>query len=281
MKIILYKQILQGYKIFMLRYIFVIVCALAINAQAFNDSYTGVIDHKACDCDVLGHAYNLASGELEYVEYHFIDKNLQLRRVEYRDPYGALIVSKELNYSKNKIAPEFEQLDLRTGKLLSAKQGAGEVILRYAKPSKSNDISDGQLKDIRRAAISPTKSLVVDAGFDYFIREHWEELTSGEQLLFDFAVPARADTTKMLIEELSSNECKGLEPLNVSRRQLSSPAKCFKLRAKTWIVNAVLKPIYLSYDSSSRELINFQGLSNIDSKSNKPSRVLIQYYYRM
>jgi hypothetical protein len=92
--------------------------------------------------------------------------------------------------------------------------------------------------------------LVGDAGFDSFVRDHWEQLVAGETLRFNFLVPSRLGYLAFKVRQIGEERI-GDRPVRVFRLALGG------------LLGLVVSGIDVAYDSESRILMRFEGLSNV------------------
>ena len=135
-----------------------------------------------------GEARALGGDALLYTEHHLLREEQGTpveRYVLYRCPDGAAFARKHVRYGEPPYAPQFEKQDARFGYLEGFSRGriAGEVFFRR---------SEGEARE--QDAISLGESLVVDAGFDEFVRAKWPLLQQGKSVPLRFLVPSRLST---------------------------------------------------------------------------------------
>lgn len=212
---------------------------------------------------VKGVARDPDSGEVVYREFHYCDVESLRCHVHYQDADGVVIVKKLLNYTDHAIAPDLEQLDIRSGRYIVSERD-GDVTRIYIS-------QDEPKSDVKEKILLATKSFVVDAGFDNFIRQQWDELLAGNKAKFEFALPSRGAAIKMSANKLVASQCAGLVEVD--------DFQCFEIVASSWWFSRFLKPIQLAYDSRSRKLLAFKGLSSIKDNDDKAQSVLISYLY--
>lgn len=193
------------------------------------------ISAMATNLRVSGAAYDLEGGSLLYSEQHYCSVNVLSCRVDYVTPEGELIARKEIDYSANLQAPALLISDFRKG-------------------------------SEKRLDFSAESELVVDAGFDNFVRMQWERLVEGEPVTFPFLVPGRD-------QPLAMRAVAGGEP-TCGSRQL-----CLRVELDSWFLRMAVPPILLTYDRESRRLQRFRGISNIRGEQGNTLKVDIQYRY--
>lgn len=207
--------------------LFLLACAGGARAAAAPSSY-------------LGRAYAADRGELLYTEQHFLipDDAGTRRLVLYRCADGEAFARKWVRGDLDDAMPPFELRDARSG----YREGAAPAdrgLVVYAQP-------DAAAPE-RRADLVPPADGVVDAGFDAFVRRHWDALAAGSALPLHFLVPS---------------ELRFL-PFRVRRVDADAPdAATFRLSLGTWY-GFIAPHIDVSYDLATRRLRRFSGLSNI------------------
>ena len=182
---------------------------------------------------VVGEAFSLKDGELRYREVHQCSTTGDRCTVEYQSPDGQLIARKELDYQDSLHSPSLQVQDLRQGQTLTVE-------------------GDKQ------------QEVVVDAGFDHYVRLRWEELTGGETVRFPFLVVGRDKPLKM-----AATQAEGCP----------NDRTCFSVNLDNWLLGNLLTPIHLEYDSRSRRLLQFRGVSNIRDEQGRSQQVRIDYRY--
>lgn len=178
-----------------------------------------------------------------YREHHLVrrEHGRPLERlVVYRCPDGTAFARKRVDYRASMTAPAFEFEDARLGYREGLRRGGapGELFVRDARGAPE------------RSAPVGGADLVADAGFDEFIRAHWQPLLAGEAVPLRFAVPARLESLGFRVRRTGSARVGG------------EPAEVFRLRLGGWL--GWLAPhIDVAYGRDSRRLLRFEGLSNL------------------
>jgi len=156
--------------------------------------------------------------------------------VEYRDPGGDLIARKALDYRQGPWSPSLSVQDLRAGE-------AFEV------------------------AAPADPAVVVDAGFDNYMRARWQELAAGEEVSFPFLAAGQQRPFRMVARPVASSEC---DPATL----------CLEVQPDAWWLRLLMDPIELVYDRNSRRLLLFRGISNLSDAAGDAYAVEIRYSYR-
>lgn len=191
-----------------------------------------------------GEARDPGSGELLYVEQHLLQLEADTptqRLVLYRCPDGTAFARKTVDYRQSRQAPEFSFEDVRIGYREGLRRSP-EPELWFADHNRP-----------RRASIDEA-ALVVDAGFDEFVRMHWPALLAGEALRFAFAIPARQRSYGFALRHVGDRVIDNI------------PAAHLRLQLDGWL-GRLLPGVDLYYSHQSRRLLRFEGLSNLRSDS--------------
>ena len=185
--------------------------------------------------NAVGKAYGVEDGELRYREIHRCTSNGNRCTVEYEDPAGELFARKVVDYRASLQGPSLEMQDLRRGETVRVQGDLGEDV-------------------------------VVDAGFDHYVRLRWEQLARGDTVRFAFLVAGRDAPLDMAASRLDSQSC---PPMRV----------CFRVALDNWLLSRLVSPISLEYDERSRRLLQFRGVSNIRDVDGSSQQVRIEYSY--
>lgn len=183
----------------------------------------------------VGTAFSVESGQELYSEWHYCVEDRRQCEVEYRDPAGELIAFKSLDYSENRKGPALHMRDLRA------------------------DLE-------HRLAVETRDDVVVDAGFDNYVRMRWDDLLEGEDVVFPFRVLGIERPVKMKAEVLEDDNCQ-------------PDWLCVRVAVNSWFLGLLADPIHVSYSRDGRQLMRFAGLSNLRDESGKAETVDIRFDY--
>jgi hypothetical protein len=214
--------------------IFTVVFALfaaSVRADAPDHSFTGF-------------ARSLDTGELLYIESHAVSGTgaNESRVVLYRCAGDSTpFARKQLEYSADRTAPAFDFEDARSGFAEGLRRDAGGLTVFERA---------GARAPTRTEPITPTRMLVVDAGFDDFVREQWDSLESGNAPRVAFLVPSLLESVDFRIRKVAEATIEG-EAASVIRLSLAGPLGWF------------LPDIDVSYRKRDRRLMRYRGLTNI------------------
>lgn len=194
-----------------------------------------------------GTARTYPAGDLAYRETHVFSGNTH--RVLYRDPGGTLIAEKSLDYGCDLAAPDWEQRDLRNGRVVGGRWEGATYVLR---------------RDARTSSVSPRLPLVASSGFDNFVRSHWDSLKTADEVNFDFALPADLMTIGMRLQRAEAPEGETGERM------------WFKAEPSSGLLRLFAGEILLGYDET-RTLGFYRGPSNIGDGKGGSLNVEIHY----
>jgi hypothetical protein len=212
----------------------------------------------------VGTAFRTTDGAVAYRELHYPapDRPGLSSRVEYQDASGRTIVSKSLDFSRSITAPAIDQVDQRTGTRVFTRHEDGRLQAGYQRNADA---------DLRTDTVRLTPDLIVDAGFDPFVRTQWQQLLAGDSVKASFFVPSRLDTVTVSIAPVAREEC--AEAPGEVLCLVVRPAGM--LRVVGWFV----EPLRLAYDIEQQRLQMFRGLSNLLDNEGNPQDVVVLFEY--
>lgn len=193
-----------------------------------------------------GTAFDPDSGAVLYHESHFVALKGDVARerfVLYRCPDGQPFARKRVETRfGTPWLPAFGLEDERLG-YAEGLRGDGPELEVYVRESRG--------KALKRDVISQAPvSLVADAGFDAFVRDHWDELLAGQSVPLYFLVPSRLDYLSFKVKKV------GEETIEGRRAQ--------RLRlALGGLLGLFVSGIDVVYDDQTRVLMQFRGLTNV------------------
>jgi hypothetical protein len=227
-----------------------IISCVLISAKSLSES-SGL--------EYSGNAYDLKSGELYYTEEHqeiWEDDTHSATIILYKNPEGKTIAKKELDFKTGHLTPSFIQTDFRDGYMEGVEVSEHSVKVLYRKSSKH---------DLETVALEVPPPVVVDGGFNYFVKQNWPALLEGKTLPFNFVVPAEQDYYSFQLSKIKEVEYKGVR------------AAFFKMELKNFILRQLVPPIMLTYNVETKRLLKYEGISNINNAKGKSYFVKIIY----
>jgi hypothetical protein len=208
-----------------------------------------------------GTAYDLESGEVIYRESHFFkqDGASAHRVVLYRCPSGTPFARKHVNYAAEPSSPDFVLEDARLGYREGVRAGAEarEVFVQRT-PKDAEDAEPLPPGD------DPATAVVIDAGFDDFVRGHWDQLQTGEDVHFPFLVPSRHDWWGFKIRKDRDEDLYG------------GKASVIQMSLGSWF-GFLLPNVEVTYSNDQHLLLRFAGLSNVRDGKGKNYKARIEF----
>lgn len=226
-----------------------LVLALAGLAASTSDAPAGLLETR-------GDAVDIASGTPLYTEQHLVRYEHGVAReriVLYRCPDGRAFGRKTLDYGDTPATPAFRMEDAHVGYVEGARRADEGFVAFFG------FAADGAPAE---TAIARAPSLVVDAGFDEFIRSRWDALQAGDTLAIDFLVPSRGKAYAFELAKVREQTLQG------------APASVFRLSLRG-VFGWFASDIDVAYRNSDRRLMRFEGLTSvrIDRRANLPARI--------
>ncbi len=218
--------------------------------------------HASSDIQTYkGTAFN-PDGHVLYKESHWIRETSGRREllVLFECIDGKPFARKHVSETKYPDAPLFTLEDARTGYQEGVREtqgGTHEVYSRSAltKPEAS------ALLDLS------ANGLVVDAGFDHFIHNHWESLATGVPQRLEFVVPSKLRPYPFTLGRVDDELRNG--------RQV----RRFLLEMDAWYAFAI-PPIAFVYSLDSQTIQEYEGVSSVRDRRGKSLNVHIEFSSR-
>jgi len=213
----------------------------------------------ARDLVKTGYARDPQTGRLLYVESHYVREEGAVgenRLVLYRCGLNApAFARKEVTYNALRQAPEFVLTDERSGYSEGVRR-VGSGLRAFVQENATTPKRESSLK------LRP--ELVIDAGFDEFVRSRWAELEGGQALAFPFLVPSRLDTFGFKLRKHRDAVIDG-QQVSVFRLNLSG------------VLGWFTSHIDISYRKADRVLMRYEGVSNIRGEDGRNLLVRIDF----
>ncbi len=209
----------------------------------------------------IGEAFDQNSNKLLYSETHCVSQDALTREVLYRNTKEQLIAYKVLRYDSGPMTPSLEQRNLYSNAIVAIEWQRGTILV-----TAGENIADGKTRSVSLLprAESP---VVIDAGFDALVTGNWDSLLDGVGKRFQFPVAALEAIMELRIESA---------PCSYD----TQTDQCFTLEVDNWLISMVVDATELGYNSQSRRLTRFRGVSNISDGSGTSLVVDIHYRYQ-
>ena len=179
-----------------------------------------------------------ADGRVLYREHHyrFVESGPPRLLVLYHCPDGTPFARKLLDEGAGGSTPDFEFVDGRDGSGESVRRQGGARAVVVRKPGGK----------VTRVELPERIGAVIDAGFDTFVRAHWDKLAAGESVIAPYLVPGRAQWLDFRIKNAGDAVEDGVRVRRV------------KMALAMWFGFA-LPSIELTYGLDDRRLRRFRG----------------------
>lgn len=209
---------------------------------------------------VIGDASELESGEPLYKEIHCGAENELASDVYYESDDGVLIAHKTLNYQLSPTTPSFTQAYALNKEKVKVEMNQKTLMM-------SMTARDGKVtKQSYQVSKLGEIPVVIDAGFDVFIRHNWEKLVSGDTKTFQFPLVSQAQLITLRVKKTLCQYDTKID-------------QCFALEPSNWLFRMLAAPIELGYDSTLMRLNRYRGLANINNANGDGLVVDILYQY--
>ena len=191
-----------------------------------------------------GTAQAVDGGAFLYKESHFVEREDDgpgTRLVLYRCADGRPFAVKRVTYVAGSLTPDFELEDAR----LAYREG-----VRTTPRGREVFVHESKKKGEKTAKLPKGKGLVADAAFDDFVRRYWDTLQSGKTIELDFLVPSDLEAMGFKVKKASDASVFG------------QPGSLVRLQFDAWF-GGMLPSLDVTYSNDRRELLRFEGLSNL------------------
>lgn len=177
--------------------------------------------------------------------------------IRYVSPTGELLAEKTLDFSQDRFIPLARTVFKATG--------VEERITRIdAKSVTMETVREGRTKT-REVERSPV--MAADSGFHAFIQSRLDELVAGQTLQLAFGVISQHSSFKFRIRR-------------TALRTVGAQQQVVMVAEPDSLLRMLVDPLDLVYDAKTRDLLEYNGLSNLDDPATgKPPKVRIVYEF--
>ncbi len=216
-----------------------VAIALSLTLLALNA--TATVKHS------IGIARN-ADETVRYIEHH---QYLQDGRheVRYYDADNQLVLFKEIRYPELPQHPIISQADFLRAMTTTVEQDKDTATITRSSPDDAESFSF-ELND----------DIIIEAGFDAYVRANFQQLQRQRTAAFKFAVPGQTRLLGMKLTYIGREE-------NLFR---------FTIEPKNWVVRLLVSGIDLYYDGDAK-LVRYQGFSNLKPPAGESREVQIDF----
>lgn len=196
----------------------------------------------------VGVARDSVTDTIRYIEQHqYLLTGGHL--VTYFDTEGNVLVERKITYPSLPQHPQIIENDFTRNVKMIGYINANILYTRKKSPN-TEEFYEVPLDD----------STIIDAGFDTFLRTHWDNFKVGKPQTYKLAITSRQRLLSVNIVKLPGD--KGLTP--------------FVVTPKNFLVRLLLPEIHLWYDQS-RRLFRYQGLTNLNLAKGQSRNVSIEF----
>lgn len=207
---------------------------------------------QAAERHYEGTAYT-ADGKVAYREEHWLSDNGRL--VLYKCPDGPPFARKRVAGGADAVAPDFELEDGRDGYREGVRSQGGNRVVFYREKTGAAEKS---------VPLPANNGAVIDAGFDAYVRRHWDDLSEAQDLRIPFLVPDHLGYLDLKLGAAGEATENG-----VAVRRL-------RMRLDAWY-GFVAPTLQITYTVADRRLLRFEGVSNVRDAAGKNQRVRIEF----
>jgi hypothetical protein len=222
-------------------------------AIALNQTEDGYIEYSGTAA--APHSMDYLYGERHMLRYH--GGRLAERVVLYTCGDGAPFARKTVRYV-TPFAPDFLLEDASTG----LREG-----VRSVDDVRSVFFRSGGAAAEKARRLPQDAELVADAGFDEFIRAHWQPLLAGKAPEMHFLVPSRLEDLSFEIRHLRSETLEGIR-IEVFRLNLAG------------LLGWFMSPLEVAYSAGEHDLLRYAGPSDLRDAAGNNIQVQITYRAR-
>jgi hypothetical protein len=206
-----------------------------------------------------GSAYAAENERLLYQEDHWLysENGVEHRLVVYTCPDGEPFVRKSVDTAPGAATPDVDLFDGRVGyrEGVRTQDGRREAFAQ----------ADARAPERRAPLPLPSPpNAVIDAGFDAFVREHWDLLSGAGVSPVPFLVLSQLRYLNFSAHLLNDSHADGAD------------IRWFRLSLASWYGFA-LPHIDVGYDVQTHELREYRGLSNIRDAAGRNLSVRIRF----
>lgn len=195
----------------------------------------------------VGTAYRAGGDAPVYREVHLVDTSRHT--VLFECPDGKAFARKQLDVTGSPAEPDYSFVDARTGYEEGVEREGSKRIAYVRRPG-------GQRVD---RPLAETGDAVIDAGFDTYLRKHWDAVIQGG-VSVAFLITSRGR----------------FMPIHISADRPQDGNRQLTLRLDAWYA-FVAPSIIVTYTEADRRLRRYEGPSTIRDARGKPMTVRVEF----
>lgn len=213
----------------------------------------------------LGIAYATEDGSELYREEHWVSRKQgrEARLVQYQCSDGSPFARKWVRGATDDPAPDFDLYDQRD----QYREGVRRADAQRTGAAREVYVQKGGTQRPQSAPVPAQPGLVIDAGFDAYVRTHWAALLASQEPVVPFLVPSRLAVYDLKLSGAESRPATAAD---------DGPVYRFRLKLDAWYGFAA-PAVLMTYTASDRCLRRFEGVSNIRSANGGSLNVRIEF----
>lgn len=195
------------------------------------------------------------TGALVYTEEHVVRSEAGITKesvTEYRAPEGELIATLRSDYSRSLAMPTYVFEDLRRNYREGLRWQDGDYVIFHQERSAPEKTS----------RLGSDRRVFSCQGWHYYLVNNLD-LMEKDEIVLNLVLPSELRPFPFVVKKLVSDESRVSAELSL----------------KHWLFRYFAPKLRLEYDKKNRRLIEFQGVSNILSKTGDRQEVTIRYQY--
>ena len=203
----------------------------------------------------IGEARN-RKGVLVYTENHEATSDDQgfitQLKTDYKKADGTTIVKMESDFSSNTLVPTIQFEDVRFNRKEKLTLSGDKAKVEITQKNKD------ETKEFKLL-----NNMVAGTGFHNFILKNFDALKAKEQIPLYFIVLAKADYFSF----------------GLVQKEIKDGKLTLVLKISSWVLRNFIDPIKVVYDIEKKQLLSFDGLTNIETDQEKTQELVITYKY--
>jgi hypothetical protein len=204
----------------------------------------------------VGYAYDKQTGEFLYSETHrevVKGGRTVTNTVSYKNGDGKVFAEKYIDFQRSLTMPDFHLVNAENGHFEGVRSADDQLKVHFRQLSGT---------DVREASVETPGNGIIDAGFDRFIELHWDALVAGDVIEREFLIPSQLDFYTFEVERVKEERIDDF---------------AFQLRIKSMFLQMFVQPVLVHYDSRTRSLLRYEGISNIRNEEGENFDVRIEF----
>jgi hypothetical protein len=198
----------------------------------------------------IGIARDSSDSTLRYVEHHqYLPSGEHL--VTYFDVNGEIIATKAMRYPGLPQHPEISQSDLTRN-----------IDVRTRVINQTLEMIRYDSDRVRTHEIPLDETIIVDAGFDSFVRNNWHGFVENVPQAYKFAVAGQGRLLKV----------------NITKQAVSPGETAFVIKPSNPFIRMLMPDIHLRYNQD-RRLIAYEGLTNLYLPDGQSRHVSVEFVH--